>query len=260
MDSIPYSNLFRSKLLPGAVAGAISSVVANYRAGHRAYRATRAEAPFVTSMARPVAKRAGARRPMRSTFRRRTGTKRGMSSAFRRVVRSSNVSSFSIAAATTHFSSINATLSTVQTSDLTATYRLYRLRKVVIHIVPRVDPANSGLASNFQTLLACACDPESTAAPASIQAITAYDNSYQKFVTAGDKYQYTFYPKVTNTVDNGGATAAGSYGFYNPWLRLDATGIQIPHLSLKLGAQCGSASTIAFDVYYDYHFEVKGFV
>lgn len=149
-------------------------------------------------------------------------------------------------------------LSTVQTSDLTPVYRLYRIRKVVLHLVPRVDNANSGLANNFQGMVAAACDPESTAVPAAITAITAYDNSYQKHIVSGDRFKYTFYPKVTNSVDIGGtATAAGSYAM-NPWLRLDATGITVPHLSLKLGVQVTSSTTVSFDAFYEFHFDVKG--
>lgn len=256
MDSVPISSLFRSKLLPGAVAGAVSSIVANYRAGHRAYRATRTEPPFATSMARPVVKRAGARRP---TYRRRRYGRKPMSLAGRRIVRSSGLSTITIAAGTSSYANVNSTLNAVQTSDLTSTFRLFRIRKVVLHLVPRIDPANSGLANNFQSFVATACDPESAAAPTSHLQITAYDNSYGKFITAGDKYNYTYYPKVTNTVDNGGATAAGSYGL-NPWLRLDATGILVPHLALKLGVATNAATTVSFDYYFDYHFDVKGFV
>ncbi len=127
-----------------------------------------------------------------------------------------------------------------------------------MHLVPRVDPANSGVVNNYQALVAAACDPENTTTPTSIIGITAYDNSYQKFLNAADKFTYTFYPKVTNSIDiSGVATAAGSYAM-NPWIRLDSTGVTVPHLSLKLGFNVGASTTVAFDYYYDIHFDTRG--
>lgn len=251
--------------LPGLVGAGLGSIAGAFVAGRKAYRQIQSDSRrsrFVTwrepnmSVPRAPVLRVGRRRfPYRRRYVRHN---KGMvPNNIRRIVRSSALSSQTIAAGTSTQNSTSITLNQVQTSDLTGIYRLFRLRKAVVHIVPRVDPANSGLANNYQCIIAAACDPETTAAPANFQAVTAYDNSYQKFVTSGDRFKYTFYPKVTNTVDNGGATAAGSYAM-NPWLRLDATGIQIPHLALKLCFQTSAATTINFDVFYDLHFDVRG--
>lgn len=159
--------------------------------------------------------------------------------------------------ATTH----NFSLNDVKTDDLVAAYRLFRLRKVVVYVTPRLDPANSGLVNNFQARISAACDPEGVALGTLTgpTIISAYDNSRDSFVTSGKTFKYTFYPKCVNTVDNAGtATAAGSYAM-NPWLQLNATGIQIPHRQLLLGYSMSGVTTgLAFSRYFEYHFDVKG--
>ena len=106
--------------------------------------------------------------------------------------------------------------------------------------------------------LAGAAGSSGSHAPANLPAVTAYDNSYQKWITSGDRFTYSFYPKVVNAVGNAGATAyAGSYGM-NPWLQLNATGLAIPHQALKLSIQTGAATTLTYDMFFEYHFDVKG--
>lgn len=164
-----------------------------------------------------------------------------------------------IAAGTSVFGAASPVLTSIQTADLVAMYRYYRIDKIVVYLVPRVDPANSGLASNFTCMVAMCCDPEDITAPASTQAVTAYDNSYQKFLTSNSApFKYTFYPKVVNAVGNAGVAAfVGGYG-RNPWLNLSAAGILIPHNCLKWAITCGANSTITFDAYFEYHISVKG--
>lgn len=199
----------------------------------------------------------------RPTYRRRPfNRRRGMTTVSqKRLVRTSAVKSFSVTAGQTVFGGFSAILNDVQLSDIQTMWRLYRLRKVVMTLTPRIDPANSGVTNNYQFYVAACCDPENTTAPLNIQAITAYDNSYSKFINSGNKFQYTFYPKVTNTVDSAGtALAAGSYSV-NPWLRLDVPGSAVPHLHLKYGVATESTSTatsIAFNYVLEYHFDVRG--
>lgn len=194
------------------------------------------------------------------TKRRRFNIPRGRyaNASSRRVVRCTAVTGIAFAAATTGGAAVQCKLSDVVTSDLQAAYTLYRIRKVVLHLVPRVDPANSGLANNYQFMVAACCDPEDATAPTGTTAVTVFENSYQKFVQSGSKFRYTFYPKAVNAVGNAGATAyVGSYGM-NPWLQLNGLGIAIPHLSLKMGFNTGSSTTVNFDYYLEYHFDVKG--
>lgn len=255
---------------PTLVGAGLGAVAANFAAGKQAYLQAQKDnkKKFVTWSEKPKPSMKPStyrsRRP-RLSFRRRRYSRRpgkSFSGLGKRLVRTSPIFSLSIAAATSNYSVYQPALGSatigVQTSDLTSAYRLYRIRKVVLHLVPRIDDANSGLVNNYQAYVAAACDPEDTTAATSIGQITAYDNSYQKWITSGDRFTYTFYPKVVNAVGNAGATAyVGSYGS-NPWLQLNATGTQIPHQALKIGINLGSSSTVTFDAFFEYHFDVKG--
>lgn len=252
------------KNLPGLLGAGVGAIAGSIAAGRRAYRQVqldnRSKFPTWSERKMPLKARFVAKRRYPTRRRYPSYKRRSTSQGWRRVVRTSNITNpiTSLAAASFNSVVLNPTLSYVQTSDLTSAYRLFRVRKVVLHAFPRVDAANSGLASNFTTIMAAACDPEGTSAPANIQAITAYDNGYAKCVPSGQSFKYTFYPKVVNTVDvSGTATAAGSYGM-NPWLQLNATGITIPHRQLVFGIQSGANTTLSVDAFFEVHFDVKG--
>lgn len=253
--------------LPGLLGAGVGAIAGAVSAGQKAYREQQRDArvKFDTWSERPrrSATMPGMKRrlPTRRSYSRRSYRRYGSRSrGVQRMVRFTDIGTQSIAAGTTVFSSTPILLSNCKTSDIIATYRYYRIRKCVLHLVPRIDPANSGLANNFQAFVAAACDPEDTAAPTAITDVTAYDNSFQKWVTSGDRFTYTFYPKVINTVDNNGvATAAGGYGL-NPWLACSAAGVSIRHQSLKIGVKLAAASTVNFDLVTEVHFDVKGTV
>lgn len=268
MNPFPGSWPLVRKNLPGLLSAGLYSIGSNYLAGRRAYKAIQTEStrqPFATNtVTRPKMRRVYRRPAMRVGKRRygsRRSTKKGMSrDSTKRFVRSTALTTNTIlvSATTAAYQALNASLQNVQTSDITPVYRLYRLHKVVLHLVPRVDTANSGTVNNFNAFVAACCDNESITVPTAMTQITAYDNSYQKWVKSADHFRYTYYPKVTNTVDIGGvASASGSYAT-NPWLRLDATGITVPHLCLKLGVQTNASTTLNYDYYFDYHFDVRG--
>ncbi len=276
MDSIPWgSRNFIKRNWASLLATGIGAIYGNYKYGRQAYLQAKKDAAqrFLTwserprprmsyRSYRPVSRKRAPR--MRMSYRRsyrRPGKSFG-DGLGRRLVRTSPIFSLTVSAGTSNYSVYNPTLGSgtigVQTSDLTSVFRLYRIRKVVLHLVPRVDDANSGLANNFQAYVAAACDPEDTSAATSIPQLTSYDNSYQKWITSGDKFTYSFYPKVVNAVGNSGATSyVGSYGF-NPWLQLNAGGTSIPHQCLKIGINVGTTTTLTFDAFFEYHFDVKG--
>lgn len=261
MKSLPFG--------PLRLAAAAGAVAFSLWASHRAQRAQiavdsserfptwKGEMPLARAM-----KVGGRRRPVyRRRFRQ--GVKRGMSSLYRSFVRMSGPFSVTAAAVPSAFVKSDVTLSMVQTSDLTAVYRLYRIKKVVLHLAPRLDPAQatSTTVQNITCLASFACDPEGYSGAASTltnQIVTAYDNSYSKILPSGAKYRYTFYPKVVNAVGNAGATAyVGSYAT-NPWLQLNAGGVAIPHQQLIGLLQTGSNNSQVYDYYLEIHFDVKG--
>lgn len=261
------------KNLPGLVGAGLGAVAANFVAGRRAYLQAKKdnEQRFATWSEKKMplksmrsARRIGGRRYRYRRSYRRPGKVVGDGGS-KRLVRTSPIFSTSIAVgAATSFPTYQPTLGSatigVYTADLTSAYRLYRIRKVVLHVIPRIDEANSGLANNYQTYVAAACDPEDTTAASSLIQVTAYDNSYQKWITGSDRLTYTFYPKAVNVVwDGTAASSTGSYGM-NPWLQLNATGLAIPHRCLKLAFNTGANATVAlnYDMYLEYHFDVKG--
>lgn len=256
--------------LVAGLAGVASSLWASHRAQRSQVSVDAAES-FPTwkgemPLVRAPAFRIGGRRRMAYRRRRAPGIKRGMSSFFKTFVRTSGIGTITASTGIVGLNT-NVTLSQVQTTDLTAVYRLYRIKKVVLHLAPRLDSAQAVAlttttwANSQNAFASFACDPEGNATAASSltqQIVTAYDNSYSKWIASGDKLRYTFYPKAVNTVDvSGAATAAGSYST-NPWLQLNSTGITVPHKSILGVIQTGTTSTQAYDYYFEFHFQVKG--
>lgn len=154
---------------------------------------------------------------------------------------------------------VDPSISAVNTGDLTAMFDHYRVRKVIVHVTPQIDPANSGVANNSTYTIAAACTTEAVAAPTSLQIVTSYNNAYIKTVAAGGTFQYTFVPSVVNTIDASGvATAAGTYS-RNPWIQCDSSGITIPHRRLLLWAQSSVTTlTTKLDIWYEFFIDLKG--
>lgn len=253
------------RLVPGPLPLGLAIAANVVKSGYDAYQAIRSDPPFPTSTRSRTMPRSFNTSFKRSSYRRRMPMRSyrrapKRDTGVKRLVRTSLIGTNTINLSASTFNSVirNCVLSDVQTSDITAAYRLYRIAKVVVHLIPRVDAANSGVTNNYQLYVSAACDPEGTTAPSATTAITAYDNSYQKWVSSGDRFRYTFYPKVVNSVDlSGVSTAAGSYSS-NPWLQLNSTGITIPHRQLVVGINAAAATTVLCDYYLEYHFDVKG--
>lgn len=186
--------------LPHLLGAGVGAIAGSLAAGRKAYQQVKQDqlrSKFATWSERKMpllkpARRIGGRRYVRRRYSRFSRSKGMAVNSIKRFVRTNGVLTHTVTAATSAFINRNVTLADVQTSDLTPVYRLYRIRKVVLHLVARVDAANSGLANNFQAMVATCCDPESSAVPSNIGVITAYDNSYQKFLKSGDKFTYTF--------------------------------------------------------------------
>lgn len=245
--------------LAGPLVGAAALGYELYRLGNRASKAIANDPPFPTTTTMPTTYRPKFTR--RVTTRRRYVPRRyGMT--WRTLTRTTaSFNSFQIAAAaTTGFKSDTILLDFVQTTDIVNAYDLYRIKHVDVFVTNRIDPANSGLANVNPPLVTLACDPASSTPPTTMTQAGAYDNAKSMFIVSGQTMRYRFYPKVTNSVDiSGTATAAGSYAT-NPWLRLDAIGITVPHLSCLFAAQNNLAiagNPQVFSYYYRITFQVK---
>ena len=233
------------KRYPGYAGLAAGSALAAFKYGSRAASAVRSDPPFSTPWSQRRSFAPASTMPKRPMTRRPYRARRAMSKFYNRghfkvnpwksFVRCSNLSNVTIAASGSFIGLVqNVALQNVRTDDLLPSFRFYRIKKVVFKLWPRFDPGNSGLANNLQAHAIAACDAEGTTTPTNAQTVGAYPNYSSKILTASDVFKYTFYPKVTNTVDVGGtATAAGSY-VVNPWLNMTATGITIPHKQLVL--------------------------
>lgn len=130
----------------------------------------------------------------------------------------------------------DTTLNSIFLSDLVQAYDMYRIRKVVFEVVPYYDPATGGPGANAGNqhgsnyFITFACDSTggfTTASWSNEQDLAQFENYKYKSIVAGEKAFYTFYPKVTNTVDNSGtAVPAGNYTV-NPWLNMSR--VDVPH-------------------------------
>lgn len=151
---------------------------------------------------------------------------RSLASSFRRTT-----ATFTVAATAGRLNgSRDLKLADVYTPDILAAFDVYRIRKILVEIVPRVDPGQS-VANNTSIHLITACDQTGQISTvAAQQDLCQFSNYKSQAIVSGGRYYYAFYPKALNTVDNAGvATAVGNYSGANPWLNLSNTGIQIPH-------------------------------
>lgn len=275
-SSVDLLNIRRRKWFPswfGPAAGIAASAAGATYLAHKVQKSATSRdnlREFVTwkmkRSAPAFARPSGKRRTMyKRRYTARVNPKVRGTGYYRTLMRSTAPLTTSLGAAVIGaYASNNVRLDQIKTSDLLAAYRLFRIRKVVLHLVPRTDPSNQWIganANNFLTEVAAACDPEAVAVPSSLTDVTAYANSYQKWLKVGDEFRYTFYPKVVGAVGSSGATSlVGSYGM-NPWLYLDATGVSTPHQSLKLAFNVGTAPGapgLSYDYFYDIYFDVKG--
>lgn len=251
--------VFNSLPLTAAIAGA-SALYNIYKSGNRASSSIAADRPFVTMRSRSSYRKST--RSSRSRRNYRPRVRRAITPSYNVLTRTTgtyNTFKF-VSGATTAFKTDVIKLNYVQISDIVSAYDLYRIKYVDLVITPRIDPGNSGLASNTVAQVICACDPVSSSAPANILALGAYENHRSFFLTSGRFGVYRFYPKVANTVDNAGVTApVGSYGV-NPWLQCNTPGADIPHLSCQMGAMLQLAAPVAeivLEYYFRICFEVK---
>lgn len=262
-DFSPYVTGAFKRFLPSAIGLAASSVYNTVLASNRQRKQVALDArqrfptwkesssmPRTTYRPRYASRKRYSRRPRM--------IRRMRPDAIKTLVRTTPLATYNTLATGLLGVSPSFTLGQVFTNDIVAAYRLFRLVKIKLHLVPRVDPGNSGLVNNCQAFIAAACDPEGSTAPTSISQVTSYDNSYQKLVTASDRFTYTFYPKVVNVVDNAGTSSAASSYSTNPWLLLSTAGLVIPHRQLLLYIQQGNAVALSYDHYFEYTFQVKG--
>lgn len=154
---------------------------------------------------------------------------------------------------------LDITLNQVYTTDIISTFDVYRIRKVVVEITPQVDLGNNGVVNNSTLHFTCANDTNGdVTSVVSAQYASSFGNYKYGSALSGGKYLYTFYPKVSNTIDvNGTASGLGNYAT-NPWIKLDPNGIQVPHHRLLTYiASTNTASTQKVDFTYTIYFDVK---
>lgn len=254
---IPSKFSLRAGLL-GLGATALSTAI---KLGRRSYAQASRDPPFANSVTMAPSKRPASRpnyRRKRSYVR--TTVPRPIRS-WRSMRRANASAQVMTGTAISNGYRLSPQLAFIPNSDLLGAYRQYRIRKVVFRMTPRVDPASAGLVNNFQFQVSAANFVEGGAAiPTSVNDIMIYDNYYTKYVNSGEDFVYTFYPKVTNSVQ--GPTvpiASGSYAT-NPWLKMDATGITVPHEQLLVYVQTGlspSPTVISWDGFIEIFFDVK---
>lgn len=149
-------------------------------------------------------------------------------------------------------------LSRVQTSDLLATFQVYRIKRIDIELVPLYDPSTDVSGKSTDYLVYMACDTTGATTLVSPQVITAFDNYKMQSIVGGEKFKYSFYPKALNELGQplGVNDGVGSYDT-NPWITLTSDGIQVPHARLLWSIQSPSVSNAILLYTLTYHFDVK---
>lgn len=144
-------------------------------------------------------------------------------------------------------------LSWAQTSDLTAMYDQYKLVKVRIRLIPRYDPAQSGVTNNSDVWVAMACDPTGQVTAPTWAQVAAFSNAKVAPLVAGREFSYTFKPKATNSL------SAGNYAVNeSDWIILSAGGINVPHNNLIYDIKSGNSSAVtAYDYVLEYTIVVR---
>lgn len=149
--------------------------------------------------------------------------------------------------------SLDVALSGVQTSDLIAMYDQYKINYVDLHIMPRFDPAQSGVTNNAQCFGAFACDPTGQVTTPTWIQVTAFANAKVAPLVAGRSVRYRFRPRVINTLSGGNYSVNTS-----DWLVCSAAGVALPHLRLLANITSTlTTDTNGFDYVLSINFTVK---
>jgi len=145
-------------------------------------------------------------------------------------------------------------LNQILTSDLIGMFDQYRLNWVEIELIPRFDPAQSGVTNNTDVWVTSACDPtgQITGTP-SFQVVSSFENSKVAALVAGKSFRYRMSPKATN------ALAAGNFAVnQSDWLILSSTGTAVSHLRWLYNIRTPlTTSTQSYDFVIKYNFSVK---
>lgn len=147
----------------------------------------------------------------------------------------------------------NVTLSQVFLTDILPVFDVYRMKRVTIEVIPRwdtganyVSTSGGAIGPNDTIWAVAACDPanESIAAP-TLDVVSKFGNYKCQPIVSGGNFKYSFYPKVSNSVQGASASVnSGSYGKFNPWLKMDADGVLVPHSNIIFGLQTAFAASL----------------
>lgn len=215
--------------------------------------------PMPVRTVRPMRRNAVVRKSFRRKPYRARYVPRNLRNAVVPMRRTTAATSYALVSSGAVSGYIDIKLNDVQYSDLLGSYELFRIKKVSVEITPRYDPGQSTSDKNITPHIYCACDCQGTTTVLStVGTVTQFGNHWYSSVPSGQKYRYTFYPKVTNVIDNAGvSTAVGSYG-PNPWLFLNSNGAGITHHRLLWYIQTTDTSSAQFDFVWTIYFDVKG--
>jgi hypothetical protein len=185
--------------------------------------------------------------------KRRSNPRRTRSNQSITMTRVTAPASFALTAGESSGSS-DITLSSVQTSDLIAMYDQFKINWVDFEVIPRFDPAQSGVTNNTNLFIAAACDPIGQLTTPTFVQVTAFANAKVGVLMAGKNFRYRFRPKPVN------ALAAGNVAVnQSDWLFLSTPGIAVAHLRLLYDAKSGlTTDTNSYDYVFHINFSVKG--
>ena len=106
-------------------------------------------------------------------------------------------------------------------------YDQFKINWCKFRLIPRYDPGQSGVTLNAQPWIITACDPTQQVTTPTFAQVAAFDNSKCGPLLAGKEFDYTFSPKVINTLAAGNAAVNQS-----DWLILSPAGLAATHGSM----------------------------
>lgn len=139
-------------------------------------------------------------------------------------------------------------------TELTALFSQYRIKKVSLQCIPRVNQNlnnAAGMYSNFHY----AIDYTQASAPTSVQAVMQYDNRRTINCQAVTQFTITLKPQASDVLYNGSVVSGYGAAAPNTWVNTSSPAVN--HYGLVWAWDCNYPSATFIDVIATYWLECK---
>lgn len=140
-----------------------------------------------------------------------------------------------------------------QSSEFTALFDAYRIRKIVVHFYPTVTQSTTSSANIG--FLATAIDYDDANAPSSMSQVLQYENAC--VVPFYKEHHRKIYPRINQGALAGGTLNACVSGSGGQWLDIAYNNVSHFGLKIALSQSLGASDLFGFRVVFDYFLEFK---